>query len=98
MEMQEEVKPPQSASGLSSPFVSKMRDLNVPCSHSEQLHEKDAQKLFTVDNPANLYIHGQLRKKLYKNVAMNFHEAAVHSHFGASAPRAELEGFTEQFM
>lgn len=40
--------------------------------------EQDAIKLYTVDNQANLYIHGQLRKKIHKQVALNFNESQTH--------------------
>lgn len=47
--------------GISSPFVAKVRDMpQTPVPPTE----KEARKMFTVDNPGNLYIHGQLQKKI----------------------------------
>lgn len=61
-------------------------------------NELEAKTLCTVDNPANLYIHGQLRKKIFKHVALNFHEAASKTKLGEQAPRVTLEGFSDKFL
>jgi len=90
---------PSAVGGLSSPFVSKGRDLlYAQGPPHDPISERDAQKLFTVDNPANLYIHGQLRKKIYKHVALNYHEAPAQACQTAPATRVQLEGFSEQFL
>lgn len=94
----ESAQQPSAVSGLSSPFVPKGRDQFAQGTPHDQLAERDAQKLFTVDNPANLYIHGQLRKKIYKHVALNYHEAPAQAFHKAAAPRVRLEGFSEQFL
>jgi hypothetical protein len=94
-------EPPQqlaAVSGLSSPFVSKGRDLYAQGTPLDPLSERDAQTLFTVDNPANLYIHGQLRKKVYKHVALNYHEAPAQAFRKAPTTRVRLEGFSAQFL
>jgi hypothetical protein len=46
-----------------------------------------------------LYIHGELRKKINKKVALNYHEAptSAFNHLKGQQ-RVTLEGFTDQFM
>jgi hypothetical protein len=94
----EPLQPPAAVSSFSSPFASKGREPGGQGPMHGLLSEGDARKLATVDNPANLYIHEQLRKKIYKHVAVNYHEAPGAAPRGKPAARVRLEGFGKRFL
>ena len=54
---------------VSSPFEAKTKI-------DDSIGHGDKEKLLTVDNPANLYIHGAMQNKLTKHIALNYHEVS----------------------
>ena len=63
---QSEVTP--TVCSISSPFEAKTKS-------DDFIGHGDKEKLLSVANPANLYIHGALKKNLVKDISVNFHEA-----------------------
>ena len=76
--------------GLSSPFVVKAKEMQ----QTSSLAQRDPnQQLFPMKNPAS-YIHGQIKKKVYKHVAQNFTQAP-YQHLKSTSNKVILEGFTD---
>lgn len=60
--------------GIIGSLNSKGRDFGTQMNFSEQISDKDALKMYQVDDPSNLYIHQKIQKRVFKKALGNYHE------------------------